>query len=167
MPDTILPGEHNKRNVRLAATVAELFVSPSAINDALLKFQPLPHRLELVGKFKDILFYDDAISTAPESTIAAIKALCDVDTIFLGGEDRGYDFSQYIVCVNLTGTSNDLQFEGGLMVTDPKGNVLYENYDREEKMAVVTLNNEKINKIRNKDSKVNYIARRQVELYRL
>ncbi len=80
---------------------------------------------------------------------------------------RGYDFSQYIVCVNLTGTSNNLQFEGGLMVTDPKGNVLYENYDREEKMAVVTLNNEKINKIRNKDSKVNYIARRQVELYRL
>ncbi len=53
------------------------------------------------------------------------------------------------------------------MVTDPKGNILYENYDREEKMAVVTLNNEKINKIRNKDSKVNYIARRQVELYRL
>jgi len=94
LPDTILPGEHNKKNVQIAATVAELFVSPETINAALMKFQPLPHRLEFVGEFNNILFYDDAISTAPESTIAAIKALRDIDTIFLGGEDRGYCFSQ-------------------------------------------------------------------------
>ncbi|MEA3424349.1 MAG: nitrilase-related carbon-nitrogen hydrolase [Bacillota bacterium] len=80
---------------------------------------------------------------------------------------RGYDFSQYIICMNLTGVSYGLLYDGGVMVTDPKGNVIYENYDREEKMAVVTLNNVKINKIRNKDSKVNYIARRRVELYQI
>ena len=50
--------------------------------------------MEFVGEFNNIKFYDDAISTTPESTIEAIKSLKNIDTIFLGGEDRGYDFSQ-------------------------------------------------------------------------
>ena len=41
-----------------------------------------------------IKFYDDAISTTPQSAIAAIKSLPNVKTIFLGGTDRGYDFSE-------------------------------------------------------------------------
>jgi UDP-N-acetylmuramoylalanine--D-glutamate ligase len=47
-----------------------------------------------VGRYKKIDFYDDAISTTPESTIMALKALKKVDTIFLGGEDRGYEFDE-------------------------------------------------------------------------
>jgi len=89
-----LIGEHNKENIRAAVAVAkELSISDETIKNAIEKFKPLPHRLEFVGEFKGIKFYDDAISTTPESTIAAIKALKNVDTIFLGGEDRGYNFS--------------------------------------------------------------------------
>jgi UDP-N-acetylmuramoylalanine--D-glutamate ligase len=90
-----LIGGHNKENIRAAVAVAkELGISDKIIKTAIENFKPLPHRLEFVGKFKNIKFYDDAISTTPESTIMAIKALKDVDTIFLGGKDRGYDFSQ-------------------------------------------------------------------------
>jgi UDP-N-acetylmuramoylalanine--D-glutamate ligase len=90
-----LVGRHNKENITGAVAVAkELGISDNVIKSAIEKFQTLPHRLEFVGEFKNIKFYDDAISTTPESTIMAIKALKNVDTIFLGGEDRGYSFSQ-------------------------------------------------------------------------
>ena len=50
--------------------------------------------MEKVGEFKGIIFYDDAISTTPESTIAGLEALSNVGTVFLGGTDRGYDFDE-------------------------------------------------------------------------
>lgn len=87
-------GEHNLDNVRAAVTVARILTVPeNLLKQALIKFKPLPHRLEYVGTYRDIVFYDDAISTIPESTIMAIETLPNVDTILLGGEDRGYDFS--------------------------------------------------------------------------
>jgi UDP-N-acetylmuramoylalanine--D-glutamate ligase len=91
--DIPLIGEHNLQNVRAAIAVAKHFgVSNAAIAKGLRNFKPLPHRLELVGSYRGITFYDDAISTTPESTIQAIESLKKVDTIFLGGEDRGYNF---------------------------------------------------------------------------
>ena len=93
--DIPLIGKHNKENVKAAVTVAHLLgVDDSIIVEAVKKFKPLPHRLQLVGKFKEIIFYDDAISTTPESTICAINSFSKIGTIFLGGLDRGYDFDE-------------------------------------------------------------------------
>lgn len=90
-----LLGIHNIKNIQAAIKVARLLkVSDLAIKKAIKNFKPLPHRLELLGEFKGIKFYDDAISTTPESTIMAIKSLKNISTIFLGGEDRGYDFRE-------------------------------------------------------------------------
>jgi len=90
-----LLGQHNRENIGAAIAVAKMFdISDEIIKKAIEKFKPLPHRLEFVGEFKNIKFYDDAISTTPESTIEAIKSLKNIGTIFLGGEDRGYNFSQ-------------------------------------------------------------------------
>ncbi|MCX6712120.1 MAG: UDP-N-acetylmuramoyl-L-alanine--D-glutamate ligase, partial [Candidatus Vogelbacteria bacterium] len=84
----------NLSNINLAVAVAKIFKIPgSTIRQAIKNFKPLPHRLEFVGEFQGLKFYDDAISTAPESTIMAISALKNIGTIFLGGTDRGYDFT--------------------------------------------------------------------------
>ncbi len=90
-----LIGDHNLQNVRGAATVARLLdVSENDILQSLSSFKPLPHRLEYIGDYSGIKFYDDAISTTPESTIEAIKSLDNISVIFLGGQDRGYRFEQ-------------------------------------------------------------------------
>ncbi len=90
---TNLSGEHNLDNIKLAITVAKILnVNDEIIKKTIADFRPLPHRLEKVGEYRGIIFYDDAISTTPQSTIAAIKALKNIETIFLGGQDRGYDF---------------------------------------------------------------------------
>ncbi|MSU60638.1 MAG: UDP-N-acetylmuramoyl-L-alanine--D-glutamate ligase [Candidatus Staskawiczbacteria bacterium] len=90
-----LIGEHNQSNIGSAVAVAEILKIPQEkIKKAIKSFKVLEHRLENVGTFKGITFYDDAISTTPESTIMAIKAIKNVDTIFLGGQDRGYDFKE-------------------------------------------------------------------------
>src|SRR3989344_324680 len=92
--DIPLLGEHNKDNIKAAICVAKLFNIPDAvIKNTIIKFKGLPHRLEFIGNYQGILFYDDAISTTPDSTIMAIKAIPNIGTIFLGGTDRGYDFT--------------------------------------------------------------------------
>lgn len=95
MNEVKLMGEHNKQNMQAAVTVTRLFHVPEEIiASSLRSFNPLSHRLEKVGTFEGITFYDDAISTTPQSTIAALNALKNVDTILLGGQDRGYDFKE-------------------------------------------------------------------------
>lgn len=88
-----LIGHHNLKNIQAAIKAARIIgISDSDIKKGLKNFKPLPHRLEFVGELDGVKFYDDAVSTTPESTIEAIKSLKNIGTIFLGGEDRGYDF---------------------------------------------------------------------------
>lgn len=99
--DIPLLGQHNVDNVRAALTVAGLFhINPEVSHRAVQSFKALPHRLENVGTYSDITFYDDAISTTPESTICAMNAIDKIGTIFLGGQDRGYDFRELIRIVH-------------------------------------------------------------------
>ncbi len=109
--DTRLLGAHNLSNIRGAISVARLMgVADTISAQAVRTFQPLPHRLEYIGKHKNILFYDDAISTTPESTIAALEALPFVSTILLGGEDRGYTYDQLVEVLSRKNVGNIVLF---------------------------------------------------------
>lgn len=94
---TVLKGDHNLSNIYVARQVTQLFgVTDDQFAMALESFHGLPHRLELVGTYNDITFYNDSISTIPEAAIAAIEALSNVDTLILGGFDRGIDYTPLI-----------------------------------------------------------------------
>lgn len=94
--DVPLAGRFNLLNVSAAAAVGRLLgVEAGAIAEAVRRFQPLEHRLERVGTYGGITYYNDAIATVPEATIAALDTLgADVQTILLGGADRKVDFSK-------------------------------------------------------------------------
>jgi UDP-N-acetylmuramoylalanine--D-glutamate ligase len=90
-----LPGAFNLANVVPAVAVGKLLGVPTKeIADAVHSFKPLEHRLELVGTYDGVTYYNDSIATVPEAAIAALDALTgQVETVLLGGYDRGLDFS--------------------------------------------------------------------------
>lgn len=89
-----LIGKFNIENVLPAiAATSVLGVTVENQKEAIFKFEPLPHRLEKVGVYKGIEFYNDSLSTLPESAVAALDALGNkVETIILGGSDRNLSF---------------------------------------------------------------------------
>ena len=71
-----------------------LEIDQQAYFKTLQEFQTLPHRLEFVTEVNGVSYINDSISTIPEATMEAIKILKDVDTLILGGNDRGVDYSE-------------------------------------------------------------------------
>lgn len=91
--DTSLLGHHNLFDIAIDLYLASYFkIDRSHALSSLKTFAPLTHRLEFVGIYKGIRWYDDSISTICETTIQALKTLHDVDTLLVGGMDRGIDY---------------------------------------------------------------------------
>jgi len=85
-----IKGKYYELNKEAAEAVAKIFRVPM-----VKKFKLLPHRLEFVGKFKGIEFYNDSLSTIPQTTIEALDFLGDkVETLILGGFDRRLGFRE-------------------------------------------------------------------------
>jgi UDP-N-acetylmuramoylalanine--D-glutamate ligase len=94
--ETKLKGQHNQLNCNLAYHVCKILgLNEDLILECIKNYQPLPGRLELIKKANGIEFYEDALATIPEATWLAIQALEKVDTIILGGLDRGLDFEEF------------------------------------------------------------------------
>ncbi len=133
-----LLGAHNQSNIGAAVAVARILkISDADIQKALSGFKGLNHRLQNIGTFGGITFYDDAISTTPESTIEAIKALKKVDTIFLGGQDRGYRFTELEKLIKTRRVKNIVLFpdSGRHIIKNKKPFTILETKSMEEAVA--------------------------------
>ncbi len=88
-----LPGKHNFLNALFAAKAASLLhIDAKKITESIKSFRGLAHRLEYLGTYKGIEFYNDSISTVPEASIAALQALPETHSLILGGFDRGINY---------------------------------------------------------------------------
>lgn len=117
---TKLPGHHNQFNCLLAYITARLLNIPhQKIIAAIKTFKPLPGRLEKIATRKGITFYEDYLATIPEATWAAIQSLPKIDTIILGGQDRGIKFEEFARQLTTTKIRNFIIFPdtGKKMVT--------------------------------------------------
>jgi UDP-N-acetylmuramoylalanine--D-glutamate ligase len=100
-------GEHNFMNIMAVIAACKVSGIPDEfILEGIRTFKGLEHRMEYVGEYNGIHFYNDSIATVPEAAIYAIKALKNVDSIILGGHDRGIDYSGLIRYILETGIRN-------------------------------------------------------------
>ena len=89
-----LRGRHNLSNALFSLAAAQLAgATEVAIRQGLEQFEALPHRLQLVGEFEGRRFYNDSISTTPESTIAALDSFDEPVVILAGGYDKQVDLA--------------------------------------------------------------------------
>lgn len=92
-----LLGMHNLNNIMFVLAISKILNLDSQKTIATINsFEALPHRIEYVGKYNDITFYNDSIATIPEATINSIEALKNVNTLIIGGLDRGVNFDKFI-----------------------------------------------------------------------
>ena len=89
-----LRGRHNLSNALFSLAAAQLAgATDVAIRQGMEKFEALPHRLQLVGELEGRRFYNDSISTTPESTIAALDSFDEPVVILAGGYDKQIDLT--------------------------------------------------------------------------
>lgn len=101
-----LLGDHNLENLCAALTVCQKLglVITEALR-ASYSYPGLRHRLQVVGPLNGHFYVNDSISTDPEATIAALKALQDKQiTLIAGGEDRKQNYQE--LCALIDGCDN-------------------------------------------------------------
>ncbi|MFZ1626803.1 MAG: UDP-N-acetylmuramoyl-L-alanine--D-glutamate ligase, partial [Candidatus Moraniibacteriota bacterium] len=94
-PAVGLLGEHNRSNILAAiATVRTQGITEKAILAGLMSFKGVPHRLELVGEYEGVHFYNDTAATMPEAAIAGIRTFSAPVVLIAGGADKEFDYSE-------------------------------------------------------------------------
>ncbi len=93
---TALIGKYNLENAKIGAIVGRLLaIKDTDIDAAIAEFKPLAHRLEFVGNFDGVDFYNDSLSTIQESAVAAIESFgSGLQTLIAGGFDRHQPFDK-------------------------------------------------------------------------
>ena len=91
-----LPGRANLSNLAAAIAIARHFgIENKWIENCLLEFKTLPHRLELVAQIDGVCWYNDSKATTPEGAIAALEAFKKKPKIIIaGGYDKNLPFDQ-------------------------------------------------------------------------
>ena len=110
-----LKGKHNENNVLFVLTVAKILnLNMEKAKNTIENFKNLEHRMEFVAEINDVKYYNDSIATIPEATINAVDALKNVNTLLVGGKDRGVELDslyeylkksniENIICLPKTG----------------------------------------------------------------
>jgi UDP-N-acetylmuramoylalanine--D-glutamate ligase len=117
IPPMPLPGRHNMENALAAAAVGRIAgLSDEAINTAIRSFKGVEHRLELVGEWAGVRWYNDSKATNPDAGRVAISAFPGAPVVLIaGGYGSGFELNEWVAdvlanteAVVLMGASADL-----------------------------------------------------------
>lgn len=103
----LLLGDHNLKNIEFVLSVAKILkLDMNKASASINSFSGLEHRMEFVGVYENIKFYNDSICTIPQAAINCCEALKDVDTLIIGGMNRGIDYSLLVDYINKSNITN-------------------------------------------------------------
>ena len=101
LPPMPLPGRHNMENALAAAAVGRIAgLGDDAINTAIRNFKGVEHRLELVGEWAGVRWYNDSKATNPDAGRVALNAFPGAPLILIaGGYGGGFDLRDWVADV--------------------------------------------------------------------
>ena len=99
-----VPGAHNLMNARAAAAVGRLAgIPPSEIASAIAGFAGVEHRLELVGEWGGVRWYNDSKATNPEAAVVGIDSFAGQPVVLIaGGFGSGFELGEWISRIRRT-----------------------------------------------------------------
>jgi UDP-N-acetylmuramoylalanine--D-glutamate ligase len=84
-----LLGDHNLQNLLLAVATARLAgIDPQHISRAVAQFQGMPHRLEMVAEYENLVFINDSKATNYDSSAVALRAVTPPVILIAGGQAK-------------------------------------------------------------------------------
>ncbi|HEY0830942.1 MAG TPA: UDP-N-acetylmuramoyl-L-alanine--D-glutamate ligase [Candidatus Dormibacteraeota bacterium] len=101
LPPMPLPGRHNMENALAAAAVGRIAgLSDDTINEAIRSFKGVEHRLELVGEWAGVRWYNDSKATNPDAGRVALSAFPGAPVILIaGGYGGDFDLRKWVADV--------------------------------------------------------------------
>jgi UDP-N-acetylmuramoylalanine--D-glutamate ligase len=100
-PPMSIPGVHNHLNGLAAAAVGRIAgLSDEAIAAAVGAFRGVEHRLELVGEWGGVRWYNDSKATNPDAGLVALRSFQDLPVVLIaGGRGGGFELDQWTEAV--------------------------------------------------------------------
>ena len=90
-------GLRNHENALFAAAAAErLGATLDHIREALLAYEPRPHRVQVVAEISGVTYVDDSKATNPAAVAAALESIEAPVVLILGGSEKDTDFSELL-----------------------------------------------------------------------
>ncbi|MCA9829501.1 MAG: UDP-N-acetylmuramoyl-L-alanine--D-glutamate ligase [Dehalococcoidia bacterium] len=116
-------GDHNVANAVMACAVATAAGFPAqAMASACRRFRGVPHRLEMAGTALGATWVNDSIATAPERTMAGLRAFTEPVVLLLGGREKNLPVTELralviercraVICFGEAGPSFGSAMEG-------------------------------------------------------
>jgi UDP-N-acetylmuramoylalanine--D-glutamate ligase len=101
IPPMPLPGRHNMENALAAAAAGRIAgLSDDAINNAIRTFKGVEHRLELVGEWAAVRWFNDSKATNPDASRVALSAFPGAPVVLIaGGYGGGFDLRDWVADV--------------------------------------------------------------------
>ncbi len=92
-----IPGKHNLENAMAACGAAiALGIDIEIIAKLLREFKGVEHRLEFIGLYNNVKFYNDSKGTNSDASIKAIQGIDKPIILIAGGYDKGSSYDDFI-----------------------------------------------------------------------